>query len=275
MSRTIPILMYHALTPARTPAFARWTITSERFEGHLDYLHRSGYHAVTVGELTAIRSGQIPEPGHRLVALTFDDAYVDFHTTALPLLAKYRMTATLFVPAGYVGGYSEWMHLEGEANRPLLSWAALVEIAGCGIEIGSHSHTHPELDRLSAEGLAAETIRPKALLEDKIGKPVNSFAYPFGRFNRPARDAVAVAGYSAGCTMLAWSATYRDHPLELPRVSIYQDTDTDSLAQRLAAHRNPLRRQLLRGERVLRKFQQTYARHETIDPERGRHVEQA
>lgn len=261
MPRFVPILMYHALSPARTPGFAQWTLTPERFEGHLEYLSGNGYHAVTVAQLAAIMTGQAPAPPQPLVALTFDDAYTDFHSTALPLLAKYGMAATLFVPTGYVGGRSGWMDHENEGDRPVLSWDAIAEIAASGtIEIGSHSHTHPEFDRLPTERLAGEIARPKEVLEDRLGMAVTSFAYPFGRFDRRSRDAVAAAGYTAGCTMLAWSATPGDHLLELPRVSIFQDTDADSLARRLTAYRNPLRRPVLRGERAVRAFQQERAR---------------
>jgi peptidoglycan/xylan/chitin deacetylase (PgdA/CDA1 family) len=265
MPRFVPILMYHALSPARTPGFAQWTLTPERFRGHLDYLSGNGYHAVTVAQLTAIMSGREPAPADNLVALTFDDAYVDFQTTALPLLAEYGMPATLFVPTAYVGGKSGWMIHENEGDRPVLSWSAIAEVAASGmIEIGSHSHSHPQFDRLPTERLAGETVRPKELLEDKLGKAVTSFAYPFGRFDRRAHEAVAAAGYTAGCTMLAWSATPGDHPLELPRVSIFQDTDADALARRLAGYRNPLRRPVLRGERAVRAFQQERMRRRNV-----------
>ena len=266
MPRYVPILMYHALSPARTAGFAQWTLTPERFKGHLEYLSGNGYHPVTVARLTAIMSGREPAPAANLIALTFDDAYVDFHTTALPLLAEYGMQATLFVPTGYVGGKSGWMLHENEGDRAVLSWGAIAEIAASGmIEIGSHSHTHPQFDRLPAERLAGETARPKELLEDKLGQAVTSFAYPFGRFDRRSRDAVAAAGYTAGCTMLAWSATPGDHLLELPRVSIFQDTDADVLARRLTAYRNRLRRPVLRGERAVRAFQQERARRRTAE----------
>ena len=254
---TTPILMYHALSAARTHRFHRWTLSGERLRDHLEFLRHTGYRSVTVAELLDCYGRGGPAPGDRLVALTFDDAYADFHAVALPLLIKYGLTATLFVPAGCVGGRSAWMEHEGEGDRPVLPWGALAEIADCGIEIGAHSYTHPEMDRLQAPELARQAARPKAELEDHLGVLISDFAYPYGRYDRRVRDAVAAAGYRGACTMNSWAATAGSHPLELPRTAIFHDTDTASLVARLAAARRPARRAALRAKRAAQSWTQT------------------
>jgi peptidoglycan/xylan/chitin deacetylase (PgdA/CDA1 family) len=246
----VPVLMYHALSPACTSGFCRWTLSPERFESHLGYLSQEGYRAVTVAELAERHRRGALDPSGRLIVLTFDDAYADFLDVAMPALLRYGMTATLFVPTGYVGGHSGWMRTEGEGDRAVLSWAELGEISRCGIEIGAHSHTHPELDMVRTGGLAEEARQPKLLLEERLGVPVTSFAYPFGLYDRRVRDAVGAAGYTAACTMNSWAATSGDHLLELPRVAVFDDTDADSLAARLSASRGPARRAALRARRV-------------------------
>jgi hypothetical protein len=80
--------------------------------------------------------------------------------------------------------------------------------------------------------------------------PVSSFAYPFGLYDREVRVAVAAAGYTAACTMNSWAETSADHPLEVPRVAIFDDTDVESLAARLSASRGPARRAALRARRA-------------------------
>ena len=245
----VPILMYHALSAACTAAFRRWTLAADRFEAHLAYLGQSGYRSVTIADLLAHRRSGAPVPADRLIALTFDDAYTDFHSVALPLLTRYGMTATLFVPTGHVGRRSGWMRHEGEGERAILSWAALAEIAGCGIEIGTHSHTHPELDRVGDREILGEVRGPKALVEDRLGVAVRSFAYPYGHYDRRVRDAVGAAGYGGACTMNSWAATAGDHVLELPRTAVFDDTDAASLAARLAASHSRARRAALRVRR--------------------------
>lgn len=246
----VPILMYHALSAARTSDFHRWTLSRDRMQSHLEYLSRNGYRTVTIaGLLDCYRQGG-PGLDDKLIALTFDDAYADFHAVALPLLLRYGMTGTLFVPTGYVGGRSGWMDGEGEGERSILSWAGLAEIAGCGIEIGSHSHTHPEMDLLPAREMAQQAAQPKAELEDRLGAPVSTFAYPYGRYDRRVRDAVAAAGYRGACTMNSWAATVGSHALELPRTAVLHYMDTATLAAELAASRSRFRRTALRASRA-------------------------
>lgn len=141
------------------------------------------------------------------------------------------------------------MRGEGEGGRAILSWGALAEVAGCGIEIGTHSHTHPELDRVGDPEILWEVREPRRLVEDRLGVPVRSFAYPYGHYNRWVRDAVAAAGYRAACTMNSWAATPGDHPLELPRTAVFDNTDAGSLAARLAASHSHARRAALRARR--------------------------
>jgi peptidoglycan/xylan/chitin deacetylase (PgdA/CDA1 family) len=142
------------------------------------------------------------------------------------------------------------MCADGEGDRPVLSWPNLGEISRCGVEVGAHSHTHPELDALPARAQVAEARMSKLLLEQHLGVPVTSFAYPFGRYDRRVREAVAAEGYTAACTMNSWAATRGDHPLELPRIAVFDDTDAPRLAARLSASRGPARRAALRAKRA-------------------------
>jgi peptidoglycan/xylan/chitin deacetylase (PgdA/CDA1 family) len=159
--------MYHALSAARSTEFQRGTPPAGRFEAHLDYLCRSGYRSITVADLAERYRHTGRWSGERLVVLTFDDVYADG---------------------------------EGEGDRPILSWAALEEIARSGIEVAEHSHSHPEMDRLAGPELARQARMPKAVLEDRPGIPVRSFVYPYGRYDRRVRAAVTAAGYRGACT---------------------------------------------------------------------------
>ena len=87
------------------------------------------------------------------------------------------------------------------------------------------------------------------MLEDRLGVAVTSFAYPYGPYDRRVRDAVAAAGYGGACTMNSGAATAADHPLELPRTAVFDDTGVESLAARLAASHGRARRAALRVRR--------------------------
>jgi peptidoglycan/xylan/chitin deacetylase (PgdA/CDA1 family) len=103
---------------------------------------------------------------------------------------------------------------------PLLDWPGLREIAQVGIEIGSHTHTHPRLDRMRAERLEQEIAGSRRALEDGIGVRVATFAYPFGA-HHPASVAIVRAHYRAACTTrMATTRISHDRHL-LPRIDAY------------------------------------------------------
>lgn len=186
-----PILTYHRLTD-RTGTHP-CSIRVARFRGHLALLRRLGYRAVSPVVLAdALRRGA-PVPA-RTVAITFDDGYVDTLAVALPLLQEFGFTATCYVVVGAVGQSSRWAD-----PAPLMDWEGIRAWLGAGMDIGSHSMSHPDLTTLTDFGLRAEVTRSRVWLEDRLGVAVRSFAYPFNRLNRRALDAVAEAGYTAGC----------------------------------------------------------------------------
>jgi peptidoglycan/xylan/chitin deacetylase (PgdA/CDA1 family) len=246
----IPVLMYHSVAADAAPAFRRFTVDPGEFAAQMDYLNREGYRTVTMTELAASRSsGQ--QPAARTVVLTFDDAFVDFHRTALPIMRRYGFSATLYVPTGYVGATASWLASCGEADREVLSWQALRDISAEGIEIASHSHTHPQLDRLPGAAVRDEARRSRFLLEDNLGFLVAGFAYPYGYWNRAARAAVSAAGYQYGCDVRELMATPSDNVLTLPRLSVNSGIGVRGLARMLIAPPTPLNRRVATAKRIV------------------------
>jgi peptidoglycan/xylan/chitin deacetylase (PgdA/CDA1 family) len=227
-TRTVPILAYHSLSRHSSAPFRRFVLDPALFEDHLAFLASQGWRTSTVGELAARRAGggSIPD---RTVVITFDDGFADFHAHALPALERHRMTATLFVITGYVGGTSEWMRPDGEGDRPILSWEQLDDVVRYGIECASHTHTHPQLDVLPALRVRAELTRSRRLLEDRLAVPVESFAYPYGYHSAAVRAAVAEAGYRSACAV-ADQMSGDDDRFALPRLTVTAGTDPDGLA---------------------------------------------
>ena len=60
-----------------------------------------------------------------------------------------------------------------------------------GIAFGAHTLTHPDLTRLPAELLEAEVVDGKRVIEDALGSRVDTFAYPFGRYDKRCRELVS------------------------------------------------------------------------------------
>ena len=93
------ILMYHRVAALKQDPWAL-AVTPERFEEQIRYIHRHRL-PMSVDEMVErLRRGNLPQ---KAIALTFDDAYRDNLVHAKPVLARYAVPATVFVPTGYVG----------------------------------------------------------------------------------------------------------------------------------------------------------------------------
>ena len=99
----VPILMYHEIAqPPETGS--QLAVPPSAFAAQLGYLHDAGFQTVTAGTLAEIMNGGGGRLPDRAVVLTFDDGFEDFHRQALPLLARYGFTASLYVTTGWVAG---------------------------------------------------------------------------------------------------------------------------------------------------------------------------
>lgn len=137
-----------------------------------------------------------------LAAITFDDGYVDFAEHAVPALARRSLHATLFVPAGHLGGTNAW-DAGRAAERKILGASDLRGLDPDVVEIGAHGMTHQLLAGLARETLRTETHEARARLEEVCARPVRFFAYPYGQlgdFDAAAEAAVAAAGFAAACS---------------------------------------------------------------------------
>jgi len=168
--------------------------------------------------------------------LTFDDGFADFYETAVPLLCRYGLTATLFVTTGWVAGGSQ----RGPGSQDgSLTWDHLAGIAAAGIEVAAHTEHHPELDQLAPAALQRELTGSKHLLEDRLGRAVTGLSYPFGYSSRRVRAAAAEAGYEYACVVANRVAGAGDDQYGLPRLTIGQATRLPGFARTVSAGRLP------------------------------------
>jgi peptidoglycan/xylan/chitin deacetylase (PgdA/CDA1 family) len=227
-SLKVPVLMYHEIADA-TAAPSGMAVPPEVFADQLAYLHDAGFTAVTAGTLGKILAGGAGPVPERPVVLTFDDGYGDFYTRALPLLKQYGHTATVFQTTGWVG-------TEIEPDWWMLNWRQLAELAEAGIEIGAHTHEHPELDRLSGDKLRDELAGPKRMIEDKLGVAAPGLAYPYGLWNAKVRRAVREAGYAYAYAIGNAMVTRGSDPLTLPRLTVDRSTTMEQFAAMVNGH---------------------------------------
>jgi peptidoglycan/xylan/chitin deacetylase (PgdA/CDA1 family) len=217
------VLCYHAISE-RFPAAL--SVTPDAFERQLAILKRAGYRGATFADAVRATSG-------RVVAITFDDAYLSELTLAKPLLDAVGYPATVYAPTAYLDtperplkwdGIEQWHGGEHERELLPMSWDQLGELAEAGWEIGSHTRTHPHLDRVEDETeLRDELVESKATVERRLGRDCTTLAYPYGEYDERVIAAAGAAGYAAAGTLPA--RLHPARPLAWPRVGIYRGDD--------------------------------------------------
>lgn len=177
---TVPILLYHRIDVS--PINSRYYVPPDKFEAQMKLLHDWGYTSITTTMLIeAIKEGAELPP--RPFLLTLDDGNLDNYTNAFPIMQKYGFSGVLYLVGNYIGtdGY---MNVE-----------QVLEMYNAGWEVGSHSLNHYDLTKIGADTARAEVIKSREVLEETLGVPVLTFAYPFGASDKTAMDYVKTAGY--------------------------------------------------------------------------------
>lgn len=207
------ILVYHRIGSESSPE--GFTLDAGIFREQMETLRRR-YRPMRLGEIVdRLSQGKAVPP--RTVAVTFDDGYREVFETALPILQETRIPATLFVTTGYLGG-------QGLSPRArMLSWKMVKEMHREGMEIGSHTVTHPNLRTCGPGRLHREISSSRERLEQALRAPVSLFAYPYGHarsFDKGVQDCVRKAGYRAACSNLPGSNALDSDLYALRRVSL-------------------------------------------------------
>lgn len=190
---SVPVFVYHSVRPyvqGESKSQDAYDITPELFDEQLTYLEDNGYTAVTLDELSdLLGKGVKTSDTKKRVVLTFDDGWENQYTYAYPLLKKHHMTAMFYVytkPIGY---------------KHFLTWPQLKEMKQEGMEVGSHTLTHPFFKKSSEDDLKKEILESRLILEKELNVPIKHFASPFGYSNAHIEDVIKESGYETGRTI--------------------------------------------------------------------------
>jgi peptidoglycan/xylan/chitin deacetylase (PgdA/CDA1 family) len=226
-SAHVPILMYHHIGTLSADAGSDWystTVTPEAFDEQMAYLAYHGYNTVKVMDLVDATEGRKALPQNPVV-ITFDDGWIDDYVSAFPVLQQYGMIASFFIPASWIGNLGD----------STMSWAQIEELSRAGMEIGSHSMTHPYLTQSEPDVLTWELEGSKALLEEHTVGPVEVLAYPFGLYDDNVMAQTQAAGYRAALTVEEGLFDISDNLLQMPRLNVPYGGDLDTFKALLRA----------------------------------------
>jgi peptidoglycan/xylan/chitin deacetylase (PgdA/CDA1 family) len=233
----VNVLCYHRFEKRKATDPAKkngdiYYISTDNFEKHMKFLKDNGYNGITMSAYVDYLEGRAELPD-KPVVITIDDGYVSGYTGAFPILKKYSIPATYYV-------YTIFFPRAKQA----MSVAQVKEMAAAGEEVGCHSKTHPILtfkvkkvgekkipmtDKEYIKFLREEIIVPRKVLQEELGLPVDTFAYPYGAYSNEVESVIKEAGYKAALSVCPSYNTIKTGRLALKRTIIYYNTTTDKL----------------------------------------------
>jgi peptidoglycan/xylan/chitin deacetylase (PgdA/CDA1 family) len=158
--------------------------------------------------------------------VTFDDAYRDV-LDVVPFLERLGVPATMFAATGYAsdGRALDVPELAAEAaahpeRLATMGWEELRELAERGLEIGSHTVSHPHLPELTDGEIKGELGDSREQVETELGRPCRLLAYPFGQHDARVQEIARRTGYEAAWGL--WAGTSAANRYALPRVDFYR-----------------------------------------------------
>ncbi len=221
--RRLRVLMYHKVNdlpgnPLSVPVGV--------FDEQMAQLRELGYTVVALDQVLEYYANGTELPS-RSVLITFDDGYRDNLEHAAPVLERYGYPAVLFVPIAYLDDALPLPHEERLAARGVvnstLDWSELAELEAAGVRVESHGISHRPLADLALDEAAREIVLSKLRLEDRLGRPVRSFAYVKGseaHYKPVHLSLLRQAGYNVAFTSVSGSNDRETDPLRLHRYNV-------------------------------------------------------
>ena len=234
----IPVLCYHNIATstekANYPEESDWTITTDNFKEHLDYLKNNNYKTLTMDEFYNWKIGNLNLP-YKSVLITFDDGFLSNYEYAFKLLKEYNMNATVFVVGSFIDSSTtnEWNgNIKTYMTKDILE---NLKNEYPNIEIYSHSYN------LHYQGAINQD--KEALIQDI--KDFDNFypnndilCYPFGQYNDNIEECLKESNYKMAFRYGPDKKDYKkasrnDNIYEIPRLNVSHGMSVFKFALRL------------------------------------------
>jgi peptidoglycan/xylan/chitin deacetylase (PgdA/CDA1 family) len=178
-NKSIPIISYHCISKAESGNLTMY-VSPQTFEKQIKYIKDNGYTPISFGDIN--NADKI----HKPVIITFDDGYEDNFTNAYPILRKYKVKATVFLIADFIG-------------KPNYLSISQINSMKDIIDFESHTMSHRRLTDLNPEQMEYEISKSKTTLENLLNKKIDVIAYPYGSYNEKTIE-ITKKYYSYGVT---------------------------------------------------------------------------
>lgn len=210
----ISVLTYHRVIDGAKEV----DISKEYFDKQMKWLHDNGYKTLTMDEFYKWKKGELKLP-RKSVLITFDDGWKSTYDTALPILEKYGLKATVFV----VWRYMEQASLKNENTYMNLEDIKDVEENHKSLNIASHSYLlhlreNAESDKYKVYNKDIKKVKT-------FDEEEKYYAYPFGVYNDNYQKALKDNGYKLAFTFGPYKyAEMSDDDFAVARMGVFEST---------------------------------------------------
>ncbi len=231
----VNVVLYHRVNDEFRDSV---TVGIEQFDKQMAAIKQK----YTVISIEDIISGNIPRNTIRpVIAVTFDDGYLDNYINAVPILLKHQIPAAFFISTGMIGSTNGFAHDLNKLGKalPNMNWDQIIHMKQLGFTIGSHTVNHINCAKDNPDKVTEEIIESKKILEEKLSLKEVIFAYPFGKkedMNAEILDVVKNTGHS-GC-LSAYGGRNEDsiNPFNVRRMGIDSNFTLLSFKARLEGY---------------------------------------
>jgi len=253
MPRSIPVGMYHHVN---LNAGDFITVSVENFYRQMEWLRRENYQTLDARAFSRALQGEYRPPSRSFV-LTFDDAWLDVHRHAFPILKKFghkfivfavsdwtaqasRQTVTVHATGAFPRhGAAEKLVREDRAGEVICSWPHLREMQDSGLaSIENHSATHCNAIKTATGVLRESLLRCKTAIRENLGCESRHLCWPYGRCNATALQLARELGFSATYLVRRGVNLAGGKTFAVKRFTV-QDRDETWLKKQIALFSNP------------------------------------
>jgi len=196
-NQRVIVLLYHRVNDELRDSV---TVGIEQFNKQMEIVKQT----CTVVSIEDVVNGNLPKNSTRpIVAVTFDDGYLDNYDNAVPILLRHKIPAAFFISTGVIGtdnGFKHDLSALGKA-LPNMNWKQIKHMKQLGFTIGPHTINHINCAKDDARKVRQEIIESKQTVENTLNIKEVIFAYPFGKkedINSDILEYVKEVGY-LGC----------------------------------------------------------------------------
>lgn len=226
------VLTFHYLddkSPVQTFSFKKYFYSATAFEQLLRDFETGGYIIVSLSSMIKrLREKSNVLFLDRILAVTFDDAHEGTHTHLASLGETGRYPIMIFVPTQNTGKMIQWDPEMHSSAGKVMDWDQIKALKDLGLEIGSHTRSHPRLTHL-AQSLVTEEIRGSMSdLESRFpgcDPKQMVFSYPYGAYSNEIKNAVKDAGYIGAVANFPGNIRPCTDPFEIPRFAVSSGSD--------------------------------------------------